>query len=213
VTRTGLGVAEAVILVGAAALWWVRGRPTPPLAMARAAAREVVTDLPTAAFLIFVLVLLAYELALVLTVSETNTDSLAYHLARAAAWAQHGGYYWIPDPPTVRMNLFQPFAEQQIFFLIVAVHGGRLAALPQYLAELAMVVAVYGSARRLGFGVRPAACAAFLLVTYSRFALEATTGQNDLVAASFPAVAACLLLGPGRFEPFLGGVATGMGSA
>jgi hypothetical protein len=211
VTRAGLGAAEALLLVCATALWWVRGRPTPPLASARAAAREVVSDLPTAAFLVFVLVLLGYELLLGLTVPPNNTDALAYHLARAAAWAQHGGVYWIPDAPTVRMNAFQPFAEQQLLFLLVAVHGGLLITLPQFLAELAILVAVYGSARRLGFAPRPAACAAFLLATFSVFALEATTAQNDVVAASFPAVAACLLLGPGRIEPLLGGMAAGIG--
>ena len=89
----------------------------------------MVTDLPTAAFLVFVLVLLGYELVLGLTVPPNNIDALAYHLAKAAAWAQHGGVYWIPDAPTVRMNAFQPFAEQQLLFLLVAVHGGRLIAL------------------------------------------------------------------------------------
>ncbi|HEX4519432.1 MAG TPA: glycosyltransferase 87 family protein [Gaiellaceae bacterium] len=211
VTRAGLGVAEALLLVSALAFWWVRGRPAPPLTLARVAVREVVSDLPTAAFLVFVLVLLGYELVLGLTVPPNNTDAIAYHLARAAAWAQHGGIYWIPNVPTVRMNAFQPFAEQQLLFLLVAVRGGRLAALPQFLAELAILVAVYGSARRLGFAARPAACAAFLVATFSLFALEATTAQNDIVAASFPAVAVCLLLGPGRIEPLLGGMAAGMG--
>ena len=211
VTRAGLGAAEAVLLLGAAALWWARGRPAPPLALARKAVRAVVTDLPTAAFLLFVLILLGYELVLGLTVPQNNTDALAYHLAKAAAWAQHGGLYWVPNAPTVRMNAFQPFAEQQIFFLLVAVHGGRLIALPQFSAELAIVVAVYGSARRLGFAVRPAACAAFLLTTFSLFALEATTAQNDIVAASFPAIAVCLLLGPGLLEPLLAGMAAGIG--
>ena len=140
VTRAGLGAAEAVLLVSAAAVWWVRGRPAPPLGLARTAAREVVTDLPTAAFLAFVLVLLGYELLLGLTVPQNNTDALAYHLARAAAWAQHGGVYWIPDAPTIRMDAFQPFAEQQLLFLLVAVRGGRLVALPQYLAELAALI-------------------------------------------------------------------------
>jgi hypothetical protein len=211
VTRPGLGAAETVLLVCAAALWWLRGRPMLSLAPARAAAREVISDFPTAAFLVFVLVLLGYELLLGLTVAPNNTDALSYHLARAAAWAQHGGIYWIPQAPSVRMNAFQPFAEQQLLFLLVAVHGGLLMALPQFLAELAILVAVYGSARRLGFAARPAACAAFLLATFSLFALESTTAQNDLVAAAFPAVAACLLLGPGRLEPALGGLAAGIG--
>jgi hypothetical protein len=210
VTRTWLGVAEAVLLAAALVLWWLRGRPTPPLAPARKAVLEVVSDLPTALFLVFVLVLLGYELLLGLTVPPNNIDAISYHLSKAAAWAQHGGLYWIPDAPSARMDAFQPFAEQQLLFLLVAVHGGRLVEMPQFVAELAILVAVYGSARRLGFAVRPAACAAFLLATFSLFALESTTAQNDLVAASFPAVAACLLLGPGRLEPLLGGAAAGI---
>ena len=50
-----------------------------------------------------------------------------------------------------------------------------------------------------------------LVATFSVVALESSTAQNDLVAASFPAVAACLLLGPSRLEPVLGGVAAGLG--
>ena len=173
--------------------------------------REVVFNPFTALFLVVVLLVLAYELLLVLTVPPNNADSLAYHLAKAAAWAQHGGYYWIPNAPTVRMNAFQPLAEQQIFFLFVATGRGALYALPQFLAELAILVAVYGTARRLGFEVRAAACSAFLLATFSLVALESTTAQNDLVAASFPAVAACLLLGTGRLEPALAGAAAAFG--
>jgi hypothetical protein len=174
--------------------------------------REVTSEPVTALFVLVVALLLGYELLLGLTMPPNNSDSLAYHLARAAAWAQHGGIYWIPDAPTIRLNAFQPLAEQQLLFLFVATGSGALFAIPQFLAELAILVAVYGSARRLGFGVRPAACSAFLFATFPLVALEATTGQNDLVAASLPAVAACLLLGRrGLLEPAFAGVAAGFG--
>ena len=77
-----------------------------------------------------------------------NYDSLTYHLARVAAWVQHGGYFWVPNAPTDRINEFQPLAEQQIFFLFAATGSTALYALPQYAAELAILVAVYGTARR-----------------------------------------------------------------
>jgi len=213
VTQGGLAVAQTIVLVAAVAAWWARGRPALPLAEGRAAAREVLTDPVSAVFLAFVLVLLGYELVLALSVPQNNGDALGYHLPRAAAWAEHHGIYWIPNAPTVRMNAFQPLAEQQILFSLVATAGGRLVAMPQYLAELAMLVAVYGASRRLGFAVRPAAGAASLVATFSLVALEATTAQNDLVAASFPVVAACLLLsrGTGWVEPLLGGASAGMG--
>jgi hypothetical protein len=154
---------------------------------------------------------LAYELALALTVPANNWDSLTYHLARAAAWKEHHGIQWIANAPTDRMNEFQPLAEQELLFLLVVCGSGALYALPQYVAQLAILTAVYGSARRLGFGVRGAVGSACLLSTFALVALEATTAQNDLVAASFVAVAACLMLGTTRAEAALAGVALGLG--
>jgi hypothetical protein len=211
VTPVGLAAFEATLLVAAGVLWQRRGRPGFPLRPAAAVVRELLGRPETAVFLLFVLVLLAYELLLGLTVPPNNWDSLTYHLARAAAWAQHGGYFWIPNAPTDRINEFQPLAEQELLFLFAATRSGALFAVPQYLAELAILVAVYGSARRLGFTVRASACATFLLATFGLVALEASTAQNDLVAASFPAVSACLLLGAGALEAVLAGVAVGLG--
>jgi hypothetical protein len=210
VTRDGLTVAEAVLLVGAIGAWWLRGRPGLPVVAARAAVRAVISDPLTALFLAGVLLLLAYEVLLG-TSPPNNMDSLTYHLARAAAWAQHGGIYWIPNAPEVELNAYQPLAEQQNLFLLVATGGGALYFLPQFLAELAILVAVYGASRRLGFDVRAAACGAFLLATFSVLALEAFTAQNDLVAASFVGVAACLLLGSARLEPALAGASAAFG--
>ncbi len=211
VTRAGLAAVETVMLAAAFGCWWLRGRPGLPLVRARRALRQIVDDPVSAAFLVAAGALLAYELLLVLTDPPNNTDSLVYHLPRVAAWAQHAGVYWIPNAPTDRMNEFQPVAEQEILFLFVATGKGALFALPQYLAQLATLVAVYGSARRLGFDVRAAACSAFLVATFALFALEATTAQNDLVATSFTAVAACLILAGGGLELALAGAAAALG--
>ena len=205
VTRGGLAVAEAVLLGVALAVWWRRGRPRLP------SVGRIALDPVTALCLAGLAVLLAYELVVALTAPANNWDSLTYHLSRVFAWMQHGGVYRIPNAPTPRMNEYQPLAEQQILFLFVAVGSGALFALPQYLAQLAILVSVYGSARRLGFDVRAAAGSACLFATFSLVALESTTAQNDLVAASFPAAAVCLLLGNARFEPVLAGIAVGLG--
>ena len=146
-----------------------------------------------------------------LTVPANNWDSLTYHLARVAAWTQHDGVYWIPNAPTDRINEFQPLAEQQILFLFVATGKGALFALPQFVAQLAILVSIYGSAARLGFSSRASACAALLFATFSLVALEATTSQNDLVAASLPAAAMTLLLADGPVTAVLAGVAVGLG--
>jgi hypothetical protein len=211
VTRGGLAVAEAVLLGAALLAWWLRGRPGLPLAPAQAAWREVRSDVVVVLFVAFVAALLAYELVLAVTVPPNNGDALMYHLPRAAMWAQHAGIYWVPYAPNVEINAYQPLAELQIFFLFVAAGSGALLALPQFVAELAVLVAAYGGARRLGFDVRASVCASCLLATFSVMALEATTAQNDLVTASFAATASCLLLGRGLLEPGAAGAAAAFG--
>jgi hypothetical protein len=210
VSRTGLGVVEGVLLGGALAAWWLRGRPGLPLRQALPAARAVVSEPVTALVLAAIVVLLTYELVVAVTAPANDWDSLTYHLSRVAAWIQHGGIYRIPDAPTPRMNEYQPFAEQEILYLFVA-GSSALYAVPQYLAQLAILLAIYGASRRLGFHPRAAACSALLFATFSLVALETTQAQNDLVAASFPVVAACLLLGRGQLEAALAGVAVGIG--
>ena len=211
VARLGLGISEAILLAFALAGWWLRGRPGFPVRAAFPAARRIATDPVVVLALAAVAVLLAYELVVALTAPANNWDSLTYHLTRVAAWMQHGGLYRIPNAPTPRMNEYQPLAEQQILYLFVSVGSGALFAVPQYLAQLAILVAVYGAARRLGFEPRAAAAGALLLATFSLVVLESTTPQNDLVAASFPIAAACLLLGNDRLGPALAGVAVGLG--
>ena len=211
VTRGFLALSELALLAAAAAAFWLLGRPRPPLGAARRALAEVASDRVTLLYLAALAVLLGYELLLALSVPPDNLDSLSYHLARVAAWYHHGGIYWVANPSTARINEFQPLAEQQIYFLFVATGSALLYALPQYLAQLAILVAVFGAARRLGYGARPAACSACLFATFGLVAYEATTAQNDLVAASLPAAAACLLLGGGRVEVLLAGLAAGIG--
>ena len=209
VTQWGLFGAQLVLLALAAGAWWWRGRPAPSPAGARAAVREL--DAVTIAFLAVAAAALAYELVLALTVPPTNFDSLTYHLSRVAAWKQAHGIHWIANAPTGRMNEFQPLAEQQILYLFVASGTTALYALPQYAAQLAILVAVYGVSRRLGFGVRGSAAGAALVATLNLFALEATTAQNDLVSAALPLIAVYFLLGRVPLEAVLAGIAMAIG--
>src|SRR5262249_33554859 len=97
-----------------------------------------------------------------------------------------------------------------ILFLYVA-GSTALYAIPQYVAQLAILVAVYGAARRLGYEPRAAARGTCLVAMLSLVALESTTAQNDLVAASFPVAAAFFLLGRSQLEAFLAGLALALG--
>ena len=127
-----------------------------------------------------------------------NWDSLTYHLARVAAW--HAARRRpLGRERADRADQRVPAARRTADPLPLRRDGSTaLFALPQYVAQLAILAAVYGAARRLGFEPRAAACGSALVATFSLVALEATTAQNDLVAASFPVAAAFLLLGAGR---------------
>ena len=128
------------------------------------------TQLADAGFLVLAGSSSASSLLLVTTAAPNNWDGFAYHLARVAAWAQHGGIYWIANPPSDILNTRRPVAEQQIFFFFATLGKGRFFALPQYLAQLAGLVAVrrHATAR---FGARVAACTAIGGAAAARFRL------------------------------------------
>ena len=211
VTRAGLSIGAAALLAVVLGIWWRRGRPGFGWRKARAGLAELVADRVVMTFVGLVVLVLAYELLLVLTVPPNNWDSLTYHLTRVAAWVQHHGVYWIPNAPTGRLNEFQPVAEQEILVLFVATGKGALFALPQLLAQIAIVGGIYSIAHSVGSARRASASAALLFPCLTLVALESTTAQNDLVAASFPVIAAALILRGHRVDLLLAGVAVGLG--
>ncbi len=211
VTRTGLLTSEAVVLVVAVAVWVRRDRPAVPLGGVVSFVRAALRDPVVVAFVLVVGALLVYEAVLVLTMPPNNWDSLNYHLTRVAMWRQHGGLYWIPNAPTDRLNEFQPGAELQLLYLFVLGGGATFSGFPQLSAELAIVAATYVTVTRLGLGLRAAACAALLFPLLSLVGLESATAQNDLVAASFPAIAAALLLVGEPAVAALAGIAVAVG--
>ncbi len=207
VTRFGICAGQTALLSVALVSWLLRGRPRlPKLVLPRKAWREPALAVLGAGVLASTL----YELVPVFAAPPNNWDSLTYHLARAAAWTQHGGVYWIPGAPTDRTNEFQPLAEQQVLMLFGVARRVALFALPQFLAGCAATLGIYAVSRHLGHARRPAAFAALLFATFPLVALEATTAQNDLVAAALPVIAAALILGGSAPELALGGVALGL---
>ncbi len=172
VKRGPLALSEVAVLSLALLVWWRRGRPGLGLAAGTRAIAAVARDPVVALFPVIVAIALGYELVLVLTAPANNWDSLTYHLPRVAAWVQHGGLYWIPHAPTDRMNEFQPLAEQENLFLFAATGKGALFALPQYIAELAILVGIYTAARRLGYDTRRALLSALLFASFTVVALE-----------------------------------------
>lgn len=140
----------------------------------------------------------------------SNWDALTYHLARAAAWRQQEAVAWIAHAPTARMNEFPPNAEIGVLWTFLAGGSERFAAVPQLLAMVAIVLAVFVIAVRAGWTRAQAAFGALLTGTLPQVALQSTTAQNDLVVASLVAATAALLLGRQRRDHALAGVAFGL---
>lgn len=82
-----------------------------------------------------------------------------------------------------------------------------VAAAPQLFAELASLAAVYGIATRLGLSRPASAFAALLTATLSQVAIQSVTTQNDLLTASFLAIALYFVLGKSTPELALAGLA------
>lgn len=191
-TPIGYLASEAVLLAGALVVWHVRGRPTPPRPDfdLRALLRHPIV----VALAVVVALAFAYEAFLVIATPPNNGDLLSGHLSRVAAWYQHDGVFWIPDAHTPRQNEWPPVAQIEMLYTVVLL-GGRdtLAALPQLVAGLALALAVFGIARRLGFDRAAAAFSALIALTLPQVALQSVTTQNDLMVASFVAVTAYFL--------------------
>jgi hypothetical protein len=203
-------VAEIVVLAGVLLVWHRTGRPRPPLPALRlraAARRHPVV----AALALVVLAAFAYELVVGLVTPPNNGDALKYHLARAAAWLHHGGLERVPGAHTNRGVEFQPNAEIEMLYTLAFVRSGAAVTLPQLAAKAALLAAIAGMARRIGFSPAAAAFAALLGATLSQIALQAVTAKNDLVVASFVAAAGYFVLSRGATpELALAGLAMGL---
>jgi hypothetical protein len=208
VGAAGYLAAEAVLLAAAVGAWHLRGRPRPPVPKLERG--DVRRNPIVAGLAVVVLAGWLYGLVIVSTTTPNNGDALNYHLPRAAAWLQHGGLHEIEDAHTERQNEFPPNAEIGFLYTFAFLHGDELAALPQLLAGIALVVAVAGCARRLGFGRAPALFAGLLTATLSEIVLQTVTTKNDLVAAAFVVAGAYFVRRDDRTELGLAGLAIGL---
>lgn len=208
VRPAGYVVGEALLLVAAAAAWHLRGRPRPPLR--RPPLWDGIRAHPiVAALAIVVAGAVVYEAFVVFASPPNNWDSMSYHLSRAAGWYQRHRVEYFPSH-TERQNAFQPNSEIEILYTFVFAQRDTAAAATQLIAELALLLGVYGCARRVGF-TRPASLfAALLSGTLTEIALQSVTTQNDLLAASFIVAAACLALGETRTDLALAGLAVAL---
>ena len=200
----GYTVVEGMALLAALVAWQRAGRPRPPLPRRPSARASLV-----GALALVVAIGVAYELFLVVATPPNNWDSMHYHLARVAAWHAQGHLGYFPTHNAIE-NVYPQDAELLVLWTVTFLGRDVFAALPQLLASLATAASVFTIARRLGYERAAAAFSALLFPTLTIVALESVTTQNDLVEASFVAVAVALALGRSRAETALAGIALGL---
>lgn len=188
----GLGLAAAI---GA---WTALGRPRPPSfrAAISSAARSIRRP-PVLILSVAVALGALYIVALAFVTPSNEYDALSYHLARADFWAQEQALGYIEDVTDPRLNFNPPNAEIGQLMAMLLAGSDRYVALPQLLAYAALILCVAGLARRLAFTRSEAMFAALAFGTLPVIAVQAPGAMNDLLVASFLAVAAFFAAGAG----------------
>ena len=153
---------------------------------------------------------IAYSMALALFTPAAEQDAIEYHLARAAFWRQQESVSYIDGAEYAPLNAYPPNAEIAMALTMILTGTGRFAPLVQLVAAIATALAVFGIARRIGIGLRPALLTGFVFVTLPAVALQASTGLNDIVIASLVATAAFFLIRDTRPNLLLAGIAVAL---
>lgn len=126
---------------------------------------------------------LAVNLVLAVTVAPNTPASLSYHLSRAAYWVQEGSVFHFHGAEASQAAM-PPNGEIALAWLLALGDRDTLVQLVQYLAYLVVIAGVYEGARLLRFEPRMALFAALLFGAMPQPLLQASSTQNDLVAAA-----------------------------
>lgn len=187
VLTESLGIFNLVAALPLAAGWLTTGLVS-AVVLRRTRSREgVVPAAPWTVGERAVVVLLGAMLAVLLVPAlsaPNNWDSMTYHLPRVWRWLEQGSVAHFPTN-IPRQNFHNPLAEMLILQLVAATGDDRLVVLVQWMACIVVLATTMALVRRYG-GTRTAGLAAALfLLTSPMVILQASSTQNDLVAASF----------------------------
>jgi hypothetical protein len=115
-------------------------------------------------------------------------DSLSYHMARVAHWAQNGSLNHYASG-IERQNLMPPGAEIGVLHAYLLAMGDRLANFPQWLAMAACLVGVGATARLLGATRIGQLAAAVFAATLPMGIAQSASTMTDYVVAVWVLVA------------------------
>jgi len=210
--RTGLLIGSAATFAVATAAWILRGRPLPPTF--RPALRRLRAELADPALAILaatVVLVIAWAVVLGVTTPQNEWDSLTYHLTRAALWVQQGAVSYVPDVYDIRINGNPPNAEIGVAWTMLLGENDRFVWLPGLAAVLALLLGIFGIARRAGLSPPEALFGALIFACLPLVVLHASTALNDLVVASFFVAATFFGLGRSKSSAVGAGLSLGLG--
>ena len=213
-TRDALLAVLFVVVLVAALVWLRLGRPRPPVsADSIAALREALGDRAVAVFAGLAVTVHLYLLAGALTVPQSVTDTLLYHLPKAALWKQQHAVTYVANAPDERINAFPPGAEIETMVSMIVSGGDRYVSIAQLVALVFTCVAIIGVARRLGLSRSAGMFGALAFATFTVVALQTPTALNDLVVASFLIACAYFAMATSRVELALAALALALALA
>ena len=174
-TRAALSVAWGVPLVVLMVLVLRGPSPRGPLTVAwRWWRREPIA--------ILLAVYVATLLVIALVAPPNTWDAMTYHMSRVAHWAQNGSVATYATHNARQIHM-APGSEFLILHLQALTGGDRLANTVQWSALVGCIVGMSMIARNLGAGPRGQLFAAALCGSLPMAILQATSAQNDLLAA------------------------------
>lgn len=193
--RSLLIAGNLVVLAVMVGLWIRGGRRRPLLHLpslgdlrVEAAGHPYLT-----AILLALALAMGVEAVLALGVAPNNYDSMFYHLSRIGYWMQNDSI--LPfDGGSIFQLQHPPNAEILQAWTMELIRGDRFAQFVQWLALAGLVCVIYAGARFLDFSRAASLFAAAVFGTLPLPVLEATSTQNDLVAAFFVSAAALFLI-------------------
>lgn len=115
-----------------------------------------------------------------LAVAPNTFDSMTYHMARVAHWAQNRGVEHYPTH-NLRQLYLSPWAEWAILHAQVLSGGDRLANLAQWCCMVGSLAGVSLIAKQLGADARSQVLAAVVAASVPMGILQASGTQNDYV--------------------------------
>ena len=185
-------------------------RAGPPVPSAGVAWRETLHDPIVRTLAAAVAAAGLYLGALAFFTTPNDWDGLAYHEPRALLWNERGRVGYVLPGNDPRLNGNPPISEIGLYLTMLVPRSERFAALPQYVALAACLLAVMLVARRVGLSRGEAAYGGLVFATLPIVFLQGAAVLNDLVVASFLLAAIVFLSGRARAELALGSIALGL---